>query len=438
MSFVASFMTLLQALSGGFTQPSFESFLIMAQGWILARHHTVTGMILGANAVGKKHHSAFHRLFACARWSLDRLGLLVFDLLEPGCGKEAILLSGDDTLARKRGLKIFGVGMHHDPLLSTRKVALTNWGHSWVILSVILEFPFRPGFYFSLPVLFRLYRSKQTVAREGPRKGDYFTKPQLMVQMLNVLAEHRQNRRFHLIADSTYGGRSVLCHLPENFDLTSRLHLSARLYGPPPTARNPRGGRPRKRGQRLATPKAMLQGRCRHVDLKIYGRQDRSRVADCVARAYHAPGRALRVVAVEPLSGGRDVQAFFSTCADVSAEQVLIWYAMRWSLECTIHDAKGHLGFEEPQGWTRQAVGRTAPVAMLLYSLMVLWFAKEGHRHYQPLKRPWYTGKLHPSFADMLATLRAESLREVFCTCGHYSPSSKPIKMLLHTLKIAA
>jgi hypothetical protein len=438
MTFVASFMALLQALSGGFTYPSFESFVVLLQGWVLARRHTVTGMILGARAVGKKHHSAYHRLFASAKWSLDRLGLLVFNLIEPVCGKHAILLSGDDTLARKRGLKIFGVGMHHDPLLSTRKVALTSWGHSWVILSVILEFPFRPGFYFSLPILFRLYRSKQTVKREGTKHGAYFTKAQLMVQMLEVLSEHRQNRRFHLIADAAYGGRSVLCLLPRNFELTSRLHLQARLYGPPPVRTGNAPGRPRKRGQRLPTPRQMLQGRCRRLDLKIYGRQDRSRVADTVARAYHAPQRDLRVVAVQPLSGGRDVQAFFSTCHEATAEQVLTWYAMRWSLECTIHDAKGHLGFEEPQGWTTQAVRRTAPVGMLLYSLIVLWFGQEGHRYYHPLNRPWYAGKVHPSFADMLATLRAQSVRQVLCTCGLHSPASKPVKLLLHTLRIAA
>jgi hypothetical protein len=437
MAFVASFMTLLQALSGGFTRPSFQSLVILLQGWVLARYHTVTGMILGANALGKKHHSAFHRLFASARWSLDRVGLLAFDLIEPLC-KQTILLSGDDTLAHKRGLKIFGVGMHHDPLLSTRKVALTNWGHSWVIFSVILEFPFRPGFYFSLPILFRLYRSKQTVQREGTSKGDYFTKPQLMVQMLTLLAEHRPHRRFHLIADAAYGGKSVLCRLPENFDLTSRLHLMARLYGPPPTKKNPKGGRPRRRGQRLATPKAMLHGRCRPVELNIYGRRDKARIADCTARSYHAPERELRIVSVQPLSGGRTVQAFFSTCADASAQQVLTWYAMRWSIECTLHDAKGHLGFEEPQGWTRQAVCRTAPVAMLLYSLIVRWFAKEGYRQYVPIQRPWYIGKQFPSFADMLATLRSQSMREVLCRSTHYSPSSKPIQTLLHALRIAA
>ena len=31
-----------------------------------------------------------------------------------------------------------------------------NWGHSWVVLCVIVELPLRPGHYFSLPFLFRL------------------------------------------------------------------------------------------------------------------------------------------------------------------------------------------------------------------------------------------------------------------------------------------
>jgi len=76
-------------------------------------------------------------------------------------------------------------------------------------------------------------------------------------------------------------------------------------------------------------------------------------------------------------------------------------------VEVTFHDAKQHLGFEEPQGWTRKAVERTAPTAMLLYSLIVLWFVQEGHRHYREWSLPWYPTKEHPSFRDMLITLSA-------------------------------
>ena len=44
----------------------------------------------------------------------------------------------DNSLCRKRGLTIFGTGMHHDPLISSRQRAWVSWGHDWVILSLII------------------------------------------------------------------------------------------------------------------------------------------------------------------------------------------------------------------------------------------------------------------------------------------------------------
>ena len=107
------------------------------------------------------------------------------------------------------------------------------------------------------------------------------------------------------------------------------------------------------------------------------------------------------------------MQAFYATRHEASAEMVLTWYAMRWSIEVAFQSSKTHLGFEEPQGWTRRAVERTAPTAMLLYTLIVLWFARSVHRHDHPPNRSWYTTKGHASFADMLTTLNRESLREL-------------------------
>ncbi len=69
------------------------------------------------------------------------------------------------------------------------------------------------------------------------------------------------------------------------------------------------------------------------------------------------------------------MQAFYSTATETPAEGVLGGDAGRWSIEEAFQGSKSHLGFEEPQGWSRQAARRTAPLAMLLYSLTVLWFA---------------------------------------------------------------
>lgn len=438
MTLVPSFVDLLQPLTTVMTAPTFDNLMTILTGWVFAPRRTVTGMIVAAQAVGHRHHGTFHRLFAQAAWSLDELGLAVFGLIEPWCGP-VVMLGLDDTLARKRGLKVFGAGMHHDPLLSTRRTAIMNWGHSWVVLSVIVKLPLCDRRYFALPILFRLYLNKKSAARH---RRVYRPRPALAVQMLKMLGSDYKNRRFHVVADSAYGGRSVLNELPVNCDLTSRLVLDARLYDAPPVRGPGTNGRPRKRGERLPTPQQMLaprNPRVRRVTLDLYGRTDRVRLADAEARVYAAPDRPLRVVAVEPLAGGRAIQAFYSTMHRATADQVLAWYAMRWSVEVTFHDAKQHLGFEQPQGWSRQAVERTAPMAMLLYSLIVLWFAKVGHRLYQPPLRPWYPHKPHASFADMLATLRTASVRqEVLSTGLRGRGSRKVLKTLFHAVQQAA
>jgi hypothetical protein len=350
--------------------------------------------------------------------------------MEPFCGK-VVMLGLDDTLAHKRGMKMFGCGMHYDPQLSSRGKKIVNWGHSWVVLGVIVELPFRPGHYFCLPILFRLYLNKKKAQKH---RRAYHKRSELAVAMLDVLCKHRKSKRFHVVADSAYGGKTVLCELPSNCDLTSRLVRDARLYDAPPSRKAGTNGRPRVRGTQLPTPQEMLTERCRRVLLDIYGRTERARLVDCEARMHVAPKRPLRVVAVESLAGGRGQEAFYSTCHEATAEQVIAWYASRWSIEVTFHDSKQHLGFEQPQGWSRKAVERTAPLAMLLYSLIVLWFAREGHRLYKPLDCPWYTVKTEPSFADMIATLRRQSVRQKVLSLALRGPGARKVKLLLENM----
>ncbi len=440
MSVVPTFLDLLQPFLVAMLSPTFQSFQWLVTGWLFAPRRTITGMMQAAGVVGRKHHSAFHQrvlggVFSAASWSLDRVGLALFNRLSPWLD-EVVFLAVDDTLARKRGLKMFGVGMHHDPLISSRAKAVVNWGRSWVVPGVLVRFPclsrtLGSDRWFCLPILFRLYLNKQAAVRHHRA---YRTRPELAVEMLQLLCKAHKTRRFHVVADSAYGGQNVLSALPANCGLTSRLVLDARLYTLPPARQPGQNGRPRKRGQPLPTPEAMLTGRCRQVELSIYGRRDRVRLASGLACVHAVPNRLLRVVAVEPVSGGRPKQAFYSTDCDARAEQVLTWYAARWSLEVTFHEAKQQLGFEQPQNWSRRAVERTAPVALILYGLIVLWFVREGHRCYQPPHRPWYRTKRHASFADMLATLKAQSVRhQVFST----PLSQRGRRNLLKTLESA-
>lgn len=50
-------------------------------------------------------------------------------------------------------------------------------------------------------------------------------------------------------------------------------------------------------------------------------------------------------------------------------------------------------------------------MAMPIYSLVIMWFAREGHRRWQPADHAWYATKRHPSFADRLADQKRSSIR---------------------------
>jgi hypothetical protein len=51
-------------------------------------------------------------------------------------------------------------------------------------------------------------------------------------------------------------------------------------------------------------------------------------------------------------------------------------------------------------------------MALIIYSLVVVWFHQAGHNSLRFPIRPWYPKKEEPSFADLLTTLRRVSYEE--------------------------
>ena len=83
-----------------------------------------------------------------------------------------------------------------------------------------------------------------------------------------------------------------------------------------------------------------------------------------------------------------------------------------WAIECTFENCKQFLGLEDPANRLPKAVVVTAPMALFIYTLVVIWFHQTGHQLLRFPFRPWYTKKEEPSFADMLTTLRRVSYQE--------------------------
>jgi hypothetical protein len=427
-----TFIGVLTAFEGCFTVPSYRNFVTLVSGWVqcLGRR-TVTALVIAAAAVGTRHISVFHRFFSRAHWVLDELGHVVFHLALPWLPAEGpLIVIVDDTLCRKGGKGICGASMHHDPLRSTARKPFFSFGHVWVVLALWVPLPMGGTRGFALPILFRLYRSTKRGGRAdapsrptrgrrlqaaelahttGPRR----TKLELARELLAIIAQWAGSRSVYAVADSLYAGRALLEQRPANGHVISRLRMDAALWTPPPPRRHGQTGRPRRRGVRLPTP-ATLAATCRRwqrLAVTLYGRHLTPQVFVCRALWYVAlRDHPVRIVVVRDPTGQRKDEAFFCTDPDLAAATILELYARRWTLEVTFHDAKQYLGFEDAQSQTVEAVLRTAPLAGIVYDLVLLWAARSNRagRALPVVARPWYRTKAAPSFLDMLIALQQE------------------------------
>jgi hypothetical protein len=432
---VGSFAQLLQAFVPCFTAPSFPTFVTLMAGWsILTGRHTVTGVVRAANAVGWKHIRTFHRFFSEGRWLPDELGLLLVRLVVERCLKpgDPIIVPVDDTLGRHTGKKIAGASMHRDPLLSTRRRPFFHWGHLWVVVSIAV-----PAFgkTWALPVLFRLQRGKKRCKAE---KRPYRKCPELAAELIRVLANALPNRRIIIVGDTAYTNGSIIRGRPRNVTIVGRSRLDAALYAPTPPLRKGQMGRPRVRGARLPSPeKQTAKARWRRIEITAYGRTVKVRVFVIDALWYVAARSELvRLVVVRDFPGHKHDDVFVSTDPTMDAKSIIETFARRWSLEHTFHECKGKLGFEDPQNRTDRAVERTAPMALWLHSLVILWYLATG-QHSRAARQPslpWYT-KTAPTFSDMLATLRRASWAErLSVPCANVQTLRKRMRPLVDAL----
>jgi hypothetical protein len=316
--------------------------------------------------------------------------------------------------------------MHHDPLISSRAKPLVSWGHDWVVVTLLISgLPWAPTKVWALPLVFCLYRNRQGVTK-GKKKGkqgartkknpQHRTRPELAVQAISLLAQWFPDREFMVSGDSAYGGKSVLSKLPSNVGLISHVHPKGVLYAEAPAVKPGQGGRPPKKGKRLPNMQQWANNKSQKwqtLNFDQFGLHATLQVKTQQALYYTAGGtRLLTIVLVRDVEGQRPDQMFYCTRLDWTARRILSAYSRRWAIEVAFQNSKQYLGLEDPANRTPLAVQRTAPMALLLYSLIVAWFHLVGHKKVKFPDRPWYTDKTEPSFADMLTTLRHETWHE--------------------------
>ena len=261
-------LALLDCLAPVFTRPTYQRFLVLLGAVIITTgRRTVANLLRTAGSLAPGHVSSYRRVFSQARWSMLRLACAltrhIVSLLPTNA---PVVLAGDDTVVAHPGPRVYGMARHRDPVRSSHAFTAWRYGHRWVVLAVLVRFPFtnRP---WALPVLVALYHSEEGDRGERHR---HRTPAQHMIRLLRLMLRWFPDRRFVFVGDSAYGTHEVarFCHRHrDRLCLVSKLHPEANLFEPPPPYNGK--GRPRVKGKRRPKPREAVSAARRHKRLTV-------------------------------------------------------------------------------------------------------------------------------------------------------------------------
>ena len=385
------------------------------------RDCTVTGMLQAAGLAGEWHHSRAHDFFARSRWDPDELGLRLVDFLVTVFVKQdaPIRLAVDDTLFGRSGRKVFGAHLLHDGAQPEGSGRRTRWGNCWVVVVLVVQLDCLGGRQVGLPILFRLFRPKDDARPELDRKRP--SQPELARTLIDMILKRFPARIVELVCDGAYASKAWQ-GLPERVSVTSRMRVNAAVYELAPAERRlGQQGRTPLKGPKLQSL-AQIAATAIFTPVMITGPDRRERTAHvhefvCLwYKPFHT--RPVKVILIRNpgRTEGFDV-ALASTDTAAAGADLIARYDSRWTIETCHQEAKAH-GVGDARNRVEKAVRRTVPFGFLAQTITIVWYAVHGdpQADLQARRRtaPWYRQKSTISYADMIAALRHELIRNEF------------------------
>jgi hypothetical protein len=361
---------------------------------------TVAGLTQGAS-------SSYHRVLCLAQWSTLTLAATLARFILAHCWPQGrVRLVGDDTVTEHPGRKVHGKARHRDPIRSSHSYTAWRWGHKWVVLAILVSFPFaaRP---WALPVLVALYRSPEDNRKRG---RPHRTPAQLLQLLLRVLLRWFPERQFVFAGDQNYGSHDMAALAPRTqgrLHVVSKFYPNANLYQPPPVYAG--HGRPRVKGAKLPTPQETVATAQRtRLNVAWYGggRRDVA-VVSGTGHWYKAAEGLVPVqwVYVQDRTGTHRDEYFYSTDLTMTDTEIIEEYTGRWNIETTFEDSRAYLGLESTRGWCERTVGRAEPCLLGLYSVVALLYGLLPPAEQEQGVVEW-EGKATVTFSDAITAVR--------------------------------
>lgn len=403
-----------------FSVPSLRHFSVLFTGWVLTVGvHTISRVILTTGLHESEHFSSAYNFFLRRNWDVDRVACEIFFLivetfLSGAMEYESVV---DDTLHTHMGPKIFGAAVQHDGN-APKTGKPVGYGVCFVTIGLAVRLQGISERVFCLPFAARLWWPQKT--KYKPTGARYKTKNQLALELINLTRSWMPNAvTLRVIVDGGYSNRILLGNRPEGVHITGKVRSDAALYSVPEPYSKPMRGRPRKKGERLSTPKSMfndLNLDWDWIDVCLYGKQVVVVVYRFKAVWYKAAGNEpLSIVLVWDPTGEYPDTVYFDTDTASSEEATIERFSHRWSTEITYRETKSLLGADDPQCRKELSVRRAPMMAYWSYSLVIIWFVEQLRlgKDFLVYTAPWYAKKNHITFSDMLAAARRSHIAPI-------------------------
>jgi hypothetical protein len=388
---------------------------VLVVGAILAPgKRTISSCLRVMGLAWESHFTNYHRVLNRATWSALQaskilLGLIVVLLVPAGV---PVVLGADDTVERRSGRKITAKGCYRDAVRSSRKHVVKCFGLKWVSLMVLVPVPWARRVW-ALPFLAALCQPKGKA-----HKGRHKTSVDWVRQMMKQARRWLPTRLLVLVVDGGFAAVALaLACVDSQVTLVARLRLDAALSHPPaPQPPSKRGRKPTKgkRHRSLKVWAARSNTPWEELEVDWYRGERKALWIFSRTALWYTPGQApvaIRFVLVRDPEGKLSDAAFFCTDLQATPERILGWVVMRWSVEVTFEEARTHLGLETQRQWSDQAIARTTPVLLGLFSLVTVLALRLCPSGQIPVETTAWYHKAEPTFSDCLTLVRRQLWR---------------------------
>lgn len=422
--------TLFKPFQPCFSKRVWKLVVVLVVGAVLAPgKRTVTAVLRITGLSQERHFQNYHRVLNRAVWSNLALSAVLLQLLiQTFLPVGPVVIGIDETIERRRGDKIKAKGIYRDAVRSSKSHFVKTSGLRWISMMLLVRIPWAKRIW-GLPFLTVLAPSERYY-ENSPGRHKKLT--DWARQMGTQVRRWLPNRKIILVADSHYAALELLnslLTLPKPVYMVTQLRLDAALYEPAPIHKSNPVGRPRKKGARLPTMNDVL------VNEKIiwqkvtvdnwYGQGPTSvEITSDTAVWYHngMPAVPIRWVLIRDPRGKFETRAFLCTDQAATPVQILKWFVRRWQVEVTFQEVRAHLGVETQRQWSDNAIARTTPVLLGLFSWITLLAHQSQTNGNLPIRQTsWYTKSL-PTFSDAIALVR----RQIWLHWGFGMSSSEP------------